>query len=176
MRTYPLSIKKLGETEIIFSLLSPKASFPGPDSRSTQRCKTVDKMFWLRSIQYLHRGVVVTIGDLTCSLLLMVSSENKKLRSVQINQTTQVPAVDLAANSQATSMLLCSSRATDFSEGCLYNISQKHNNFANFSKCLGHQYSTNRKCCWKKIHSLKVAEGFPLFKKRTALNNFDKNF
>lgn len=131
-------------------------------------------MFCLRSVQYLHRGLVVTMGDLTCSLLLlMVNSENK---TVQINRTTQVPAGDIAAHSQATSMLLCSSRATDFSEGYLYHISQKHSNFTNFSKHLGHQYNTSRKGCWKKIHSLKVAEGFPLFKKRTALNNFDKNF
>lgn len=35
VQTCPVSIQKLGETELIFSLLSPKASLSGPDSRST---------------------------------------------------------------------------------------------------------------------------------------------
>lgn len=117
------------------------------------------------------------MGDLICSLLLlMVNSENKKLRSVHINHATQVPTVDLLSKPQATSMPLCGCRATDISEGSLCNRSQKHISLPTFQgSVLGHQYSIDRKDL-EKIYSLEVAEIFLLFKKRTALNNFDKNF
>jgi len=63
------------------------------------------------------------MGDLICSLLLLMGNiENKKLRSVRINHETQVPTVDLLdllSKPQATSMPLCSCRATDISEGSL---------------------------------------------------------
>lgn len=115
------------------------------------------------------------MGDLICSLLLlMINSENK--RSVHINHATQVPMVDLLSKTQATSMPLCSCRATDISEGSLCNRSQKHISLPTFQGgVLGHQYSIDRKDL-EKIYSLEVAEIFLLFKKRTALNNFDKNF
>lgn len=109
-------------------------------------------------------------GDLICSLLLlMVNSENKKLRSVHISHAKQVPVVDLLSKPQATSMHFAA-EGPDVSEGSLCNRSQKHISLPAFQgSVLGHQYSTDRKDL-EKIYSLEVSELF-LFKKRTAPNN-----
>lgn len=70
----------------------------------------------------------------------------------------------------------CSCRGTDFSEGSLCNRSQKHISLPTFQRSvLSNQYSIDREDL-EKIYSLEVAELFLVFKNRTALNNFDKNF
>lgn len=73
-------------------------------------------------------------------------------------------------------MPLCSCRATDISEGFLCNRSQKHIDLPTFQGSISdQQYGIDRKDL-EKICSLEVAEIFLLFKKKAALNNFDKNF